>query len=294
LHDALGRLVVYTLQDIKQGQEVTISYVAGGLTCSLDMRSGFVSGVLNGQSCMCSRCKRELLDPSCTLTQDQRGSRIAHAFSEVFGPPFRSKCMEFVNRQGNITMIPASTLVHVQEQYANVLEDAFHCSNMLEQVTQLDPYAYALFFEKLAPVLLYGGHYSQDRVLCDSMMPLFVRFLINIPQSAKYMPANWAMTQALAMFSVLKLHTSQPLDRLTSFEALCMVTEDDMFETLKNTKFVEWVQKQAIKGHCYGCYKTQVSMLQCGKCRQRTYCSKTCQVSDWKLIHKLECQSSSS
>ena len=45
---------------------------------------------------------------------------------------------------------------------------------------------------------------------------------------------------------------------------------------------------------CFSCGKEQLAqqlLLKCAKCKVAAYCSKECQVADWKKKHKLACAS---
>lgn len=42
---------------------------------------------------------------------------------------------------------------------------------------------------------------------------------------------------------------------------------------------------------CYNCGKI-TNILQCSKCASTTYCSKECQIHDWKNGHKTVCATS--
>ncbi|KAF2817108.1 uncharacterized protein BDZ99DRAFT_374896 [Mytilinidion resinicola] len=47
----------------------------------------------------------------------------------------------------------------------------------------------------------------------------------------------------------------------------------------------------AIKGHlCFRCCKSAEKLSKCGACKRAVYCSKGCQVSDWKIAHKNHCK----
>jgi hypothetical protein len=52
-------------------------------------------------------------------------------------------------------------------------------------------------------------------------------------------------------------------------------------------------EKKAGKGHCSKCEAVETSTLllfNCGRCKAVQYCSKECQVSDWKAGHKQACK----
>ena len=41
--------------------------------------------------------------------------------------------------------------------------------------------------------------------------------------------------------------------------------------------------------NCWGCNKDRVELKKCSRCKIAKYCSKQCQKTDWKDIHKLAC-----
>ncbi|XP_055332302.1 uncharacterized protein LOC129584208 [Paramacrobiotus metropolitanus] len=45
----------------------------------------------------------------------------------------------------------------------------------------------------------------------------------------------------------------------------------------------------AYKDHCANCFQEKQGLRTCSGCQLHRYCSKACQVSDWKKEHKLEC-----
>ncbi|XP_055332462.1 N-lysine methyltransferase SMYD2-B-like [Paramacrobiotus metropolitanus] len=51
-----------------------------------------------------------------------------------------------------------------------------------------------------------------------------------------------------------------------------------------------WVfDRAAYKDHCAHCFLKKQGLRTCSGCQLHRYCSKACQVSDWKMEHKLEC-----
>ena len=53
---------------------------------------------------------------------------------------------------------------------------------------------------------------------------------------------------------------------------------------------MEYVQIDPTKPSCAWCYRTCDTLKKCGKCSTRLYCSRECQVQDWKTgKHKQWC-----
>lgn len=40
---------------------------------------------------------------------------------------------------------------------------------------------------------------------------------------------------------------------------------------------------------CHQCSKENIELLLCGRCRYAYYCSKECQITNWKNLHKVQC-----
>ena len=73
-----------------------------------------------------------------------------------------------------------------------------------------------------------------------------------------------------------------------------LCSDDCIRSAIKISKMIGNILKKEdeidnIQFKCSGCSKMGSNYMKCGKCRIKRYCSKECQIADWKAGHKKEC-----
>ncbi len=61
-------------------------------------------------------------------------------------------------------------------------------------------------------------------------------------------------------------------------------------EIMHNVATLALLRHEYVNRRCFGCFCASDKLLRCGSCHIISYCSKNCQVTDWKSYHKKECK----
>lgn len=61
-------------------------------------------------------------------------------------------------------------------------------------------------------------------------------------------------------------------------------------EIMQNVATLALLRYEYVSRRCFGCLRASDKLLRCGSCHVIFFCSKNCQVTDWKSYHKRECK----